>query len=96
MQIHIAGLAVLIGDNGRQRCAWCGEILFDVDHALVMVAPNADGSPGEGPRPWKMGDLIAVDGCASWVVPCGEDDPLPVGCCAKPLHLRLLPTPGGG
>ncbi|HEU4731738.1 MAG TPA: hypothetical protein VFT22_27770 [Kofleriaceae bacterium] len=84
MKIHIAGFPVRVGTKGRQLCAWCGESLFDVDHSLVMVAPNADGSPGEPMQPWPTGELIAVEGNGKWVVPHEDGAQLPVQCCASP------------
>lgn len=94
--VHIAGMAVLIGDKGRQLCAWCGHVLFDFDLSMVMVAPNADGSPGRGPTPWTQGALVAVEGNGMWVVP-DEGDTLPRNCCASPpaAPAKLTLVPGG-
>jgi len=94
MKIHIAGFPVRVGNKGRQLCAWCGEVLFDVDYAngtpvfnrirdFWRVASNEDGTPGEGPRPWEIGDLIAVEGNGKWVVPHDNGGPLPLQCCAS-------------
>lgn len=84
VRLHIAGFPVRIGTRGRQLCAWCGHHLFDIDHAHVMVAPNADGSPGDPVQPWPIGELVALEGPASWVVPHKDGDPLPISCCASP------------
>jgi hypothetical protein len=36
--IHVAGLTVTVeGQRLRQRCAWCGTIMIDVDLTLVAV-----------------------------------------------------------
>lgn len=99
MKIHIAGMSVFVNSKGRQICAWCGHVLFDVDLADVMVAPNADGSPGQGPRPWKQGDLIAIDGSppvVSYRVVEVEGDELPRECCAaQRTPLRVVPADEG-
>ena len=89
--VHITGMAVALGPFRRQRCAWCGEVLFDYDLRNTMVSPNADGSPGEEPMPWKMADLVAHDGPAWFVVPMPPDDePLPADSCTpKPERPRL-------
>jgi hypothetical protein len=56
--VHIAGLDVQIGTRLRQRCAWCGAVLEDVDLANVMVPE------GQNPRPptWTPGELVVIDG----------------------------------
>ena len=59
-KVHIAGMAVLLGQKGRKLCAWCGHVLFDVDLSCIAVAPKADGTPGDAPRPWTQGALVAV------------------------------------
>lgn len=53
--IHIAGFPVLIGRHGRQRCAWCGELLFEVTGDEISPVKD-DGSPPDPMRPWEMGD----------------------------------------
>ncbi len=89
--IHIAGFPVRIGTKGRQLCAWCGHVLFDVDHANIMVAPNADGSPGEPVQPWETGVLIEVEGNGMWTVAHKDGDPIPVTACASPpLKLTVV------
>jgi hypothetical protein len=91
MKIHIAGYPLKIGTKGRQLCAWCGERLFDVDHANEMCAPNADGSPGEGSRPWEPGTLIAHEGNGWWVVPHEDGAQIPPRACYGPPVLRAIP-----
>lgn len=77
--IHIAGVHIQVGALLRQRCGWCGATLldFDLDRVAVPV--------GQDPRPatWPVGDLIAVDGNLSTVVPHDDGDSLPDGACAR-------------
>lgn len=60
--VHIAGQSVQIGPFLRQRCAWCGALLIDLDLSRVMVAPNEDGTPGAAPGEWPAGQLVEVSG----------------------------------
>jgi hypothetical protein len=95
MRIHIAGLAAHISGRGMQRCAWCGEVLFEIDYANTMAPQNADGSKAEAPRPWKMGELIAVEGNGKWTIPDDGTSPLPIQFCgtvAPKLALVSDPT----
>jgi hypothetical protein len=80
MKLHIAGLACHVDDRAMQRCAWCGDVLFEVDDANTFVAPNADGSPGPYPTPWKERALVAVEGNGKWVQP-DDGGPLPLQFC---------------
>lgn len=75
--IHIAGPDITIGCLLRQRCAWCGATLLDYNLHLVAVPV------GQDPRPatWPPGDLIAVDGNASYSVDHEDGAPLPSGSC---------------
>lgn len=93
-RIHIAGFPIKVGTKGRQLCGWCGAVLFNVDHALELVAPNADGSPGRGSTPWTPGALVRVEGNLSVVVPHVDGDDLPADCCAPDARLpRPTPSP---
>lgn len=76
---HIAGLDVQVGRYLRQRCAWCGAVLSDYDLAGVAVLE------GQDPRPamWEVGVLVAMDGCASWVVDHEDGTDLPANACAQ-------------
>lgn len=79
--IHIAGPAITVGARLRQRCAWCGATMIDYDLDRIAIP---DGPAGQDPTPatWPIGDLIAVDGHASWTVPHEDDQPLPDDACA--------------
>ena len=92
-QIHIAGVAVRVGTLLRQRCAWCGDVLIDLDLVNIAVAPNEDGSPGDGPGTFAPYALIAVDGLGQWVVPYEEGSELPLRCCASQRALKLVKEP---
>ena len=87
--VHIAGRPVKVGHRGRQLCAWCGAKLIDDDFSTIMVASNADGSPGELPRPWDDGALVAVDGSLSMLVPHEDGTDLPDDCCAPSTGLPI-------
>lgn len=77
--IHIAGPDIQVGPQLRQRCAWCGAVLLDYDLERIAVPV------GQDPRPatWPAGDLVAVDGGASWVVDHKDGEELPDGACGK-------------
>lgn len=77
--IHIAGPDIQVGAQLRQRCAWCGAVLLD--YALDRIAVPA----GQDPRPgtWPAGELVAVDGNASYVVAHEDGQQLPDGACGK-------------
>lgn len=81
MEIHIVGIDVRVGTRVRQRCAWCGVVLEDVDlEAVQVLVEDADK-----PYPmWPVGALLAVDNVMSYVFehdPVSED--LPRECCAN-------------
>lgn len=81
--VHIAGFPVLVGRHGRQLCAWCGALLFEVT--------GNEASP-DPVRPWEMGDLIEVTkvgACTGYVRLVHVDgDELPRNACAKAPHCR--------
>jgi hypothetical protein len=78
--IHIAGPDITIGGQLlRQRCAWCGALLLDYDLSRIAVPVGQDFRPGT----WGEGDLVAVDGSASWTVEHEDGDPLPDGACGR-------------
>jgi hypothetical protein len=76
---HIAGLDVTVNDRLRQRCAWCGATLIDEDVARVQ---RPIGLNEIVPR-WPIGELVVVDGRASWTIPYSDDDPIPDDACAS-------------
>lgn len=63
--IHIAGLVINIGGHLRQRCAWCGAVLDDVELAMTAVPIEQAGQPYPS---WPEGGLVAVLGNARWTV----------------------------
>lgn len=80
--VHIAGPDIQVGAQLRQRCAWCGAVLFD--YALDRIAVPE----GEDPRPgtWPVGELVEVDGPAGWVRAHVDGEPLPPNACAQIDH----------
>jgi hypothetical protein len=83
---HIAGLDVTWhGEQGphlRQRCAWCGATLIDMQLARtsVLIVPGLDT---QTPTVWPIGALITVDGNASAVLMIAAGQPLPDNSCAR-------------
>jgi hypothetical protein len=91
--IHIVGLDIRIGTRVRQRCAWCGYLIEDVDLSCLM-APE-----GTSPwRPWSPGELLEVveGNPRGRSVVKHESGPLPDGMCVdidipkKKPSLRLV------
>lgn len=77
--IHIAGTEVTVGWHLRQRCAWCGATLIDVDLERVCVPEGQDA----GYATWPAGVLVETGSCYQRVVTHdAENDKLPDGCCA--------------
>lgn len=74
---HIAGHAVTINGRTIQRCAWCGEVLSDVDIHRVGVVSSDDSSPV--PLNWPVMALIQCDGNHMCVIQC--DGQLPEDSC---------------
>lgn len=99
--VHLAGAAIRVGSVIRQRCAWCGALIEEMDVALVAV-PEGDPAPWEltedgGPLPRWVG-LVAIeehgDGqmfgvVAKWKVDRVEDDDSipPDSCMALPAEV---------
>lgn len=84
--IHFAGPAITIDERYlRQRCAWCGAVLSDVDLLAVAVP---EGQEHSWPH-WPDGALVDVQGGVSFVVPLTDDGKLPEGTCA---HLDPVAT----
>jgi hypothetical protein len=87
-EVHIAGLALRVGNVARQRCAWCGVVLLehDLENTFSM---SSDGKPAE-PGFWEQNRLVEIDGNAQWVRPEPEGSKLPVNCCAIDRTLRVV------
>lgn len=92
--VHIAGIDIQVNTRLRQRCAWCGAIL--IDYALDRIAVPE----GQDPRPatWAAGELIEIDGNASWVRSHADGEQLPPNACAQIDHEVTggRPESGGG
>lgn len=91
VKVHVAGLPLAAANRYvRQRCAWCGEILVDVDSS------NLDFHPA-----FQVGAWIMIGTCN-----CGEDhqrvvqireagtsgDYHPESCMAETVHDRADPV----
>lgn len=91
--VHIVGIPILIGREARQRCSWCGELLFEVT-GHEMAPMKADGSPPDPMRPWEPGSLLEVTKtqvCTGYsVVPHVDGDQLPANSCVGPPKLRSI------
>lgn len=82
--VHIAGNDLRVNNLLRQRCAWCGAVLVDYDLDRLMVP--TDQIPADGdfrPATWPVGDLVEVDGNATWVVPHEDGAQLPANACGR-------------
>lgn len=77
--IHIAGVHVQVGQQLRQRCAWCGAVLLDYDLASIAVPVGQDPTPAT----WPPGGLVLVDGSMSATVEHADGASLPDGSCGK-------------
>jgi hypothetical protein len=82
---HIAGIDVTWqGEQGphlRQRCAWCGATLIDVElrNTAVLIVEGQEPLP---PATWTIGALVTIDGnCATSNMPNGM--PLPDDACTR-------------
>ncbi len=93
---HIVGPPVEIDGHLRQRCAWCGAVLDDVELAGVVSIET-----GEEPRPyptWPEGAQLRVDGGLRAVVQESEieqdtaADLAPDSCARLPFELTGTPT----
>lgn len=83
--IHIAGFPVRVGNDFRQRCAWCGVVLIEYDYTRIAWTLPADGSPGEPPGGVEIGLLFAVDGNCSYIVQHEDGAKLPREWCGHNL-----------
>lgn len=91
-RIHIAGMAVQVGNVRRQCCAYCGEKLIDEDLELMMVAPGSSPAPAQWY--WEPNTLVSIEVNGSMRVtmqvrhPQGEK--LPPMSCVYPGGLPPL------
>jgi hypothetical protein len=74
-QVHIAGPTITFDDVRRQRCAWCGALIDEVDLSTVSRPLDPGETPEDAadwePASWRMGDEVAVMGTfprTSWLV----------------------------
>lgn len=81
--VHIAGHDIQVGPHLRQRCAWCGGVLIDVNLSRISVPV---GQEGDYPT-WPTGALIEINGLGgtsmTTVLEHADGDPVPDTCCAK-------------
>lgn len=59
--IHLAGIPAHIDTHLRQRCAWCGAVIIDVDLATVAVQVREGEEPAPYPT-WEVGGFVLIDG----------------------------------
>lgn len=76
---HIAGVSVQVGAHLRQRCSWCGATLNDYALDRLAVPEGQDPTPAT----WPAGELVAVDGQLTRVVPHEDGEQLPATACAQ-------------
>lgn len=71
---HFAGVPITLdGRYVRQLCAWCGDVLVDVDATRVAVPVDQLSPDGAiTVATWPEGSIVCVDGAASWSVPVGS------------------------
>ena len=77
--VHIAGSWLHVGSRLRQRCAWCGATLIDMDLALTAVPEAMDATPGK----WEPGSLVSVYKHQQWAEPHVDGERLPPNACAQ-------------
>jgi hypothetical protein len=83
--VHIAGPAIQVGSQLRQRCAWCGAVL--IDHALDQLMYEATTPPEQRrPATWPVDGLIEVEGGMSVIVNHEDGEQLPPNACAQLDH----------
>ena len=76
---HVAGMDVTWngGRYLRQRCAWCGAILIDID---LFATSGVAGRATRYPR-WAAGALVTMDGAMASTVLPGADGAVPEDAC---------------
>ncbi len=83
-KIHIAGGVVRVGNVIRQRCAWCGHLLVDLDLANTAFESAEDAKAAAVEPGWEPGALISEEGTfpvIQGVVSHDDGDKLPAGWC---------------
>jgi hypothetical protein len=71
LEVHLAGTEVRYGRLLRQRCAWCGTLMVDLE-------ATRDGA--HLPDPWAVGALVGrMDGVWVFLAPGGSAPG--EGCC---------------
>ncbi len=83
---HIAGVAIQVGSQLRQLCAWCGKKIIDVDLSTIM---STDGRPYGAFGDGTLVQVFEGDGFSSHTVVKPEVDAegalrIPDDCCARP------------
>lgn len=86
--VHWAGAWLRVGPRLRQRCAWCGAILIDVDldhisRPISDVESIAPDDPTCGFPVWGSGSFILHDGPVWRVVPAPPEDTI------APMHFCI-------
>jgi hypothetical protein len=84
---HIAGLDITWnseqGPHLRQRCAWCGATLIDMDLSLTqtsaLIVPGRDNRP----KVWAIGALVTVDGDVTHVASMAQGAQMPPDACTR-------------
>lgn len=80
--IHIAGPWLRVGSQLRQRCAWCGACLIDMDLSRIAVPEGQDPQVST----WEPGGLVGVDGALQWAEPHVDGEKLPPNACGQLDH----------
>jgi hypothetical protein len=75
---HIAGGQLQVGQQLRQRCAWCGALLEDYDLTRIAAPEWQDPVPSL----WEPGAVVEFDGGAARVIEHENGLYLPLNCCA--------------
>ena len=90
---HIVGHAVVVqGHLCRQRCAWCGVMLVDVDAELIATTGSVNYDPF-----FTIGALLEVESIGPvtrWSIVEAHGGILPDNACtpARPRALKLVPN----
>lgn len=85
--IHIAGAVVKVGAVSRQRCAWCGVMLDELD--LRNVAWEGDNEPTCGFTPLALISVEGVNPTSYSVVEHVDGGQIPAGFCGDEGKPRI-------